>query len=113
MTKRLSKNSDFVIARLDRAIQNLLKVLDSRLRGNDDFILMQYFLTSSTSCLLGRHAILVTRHMYDMIQLQTVLIGHFTNLTMGISLVKGQRRKKGRDIQVLQQKHLLRKISIN
>jgi len=34
----LSKNSTFVILRLDRGIQKVLKTLDSRLRENDDFM---------------------------------------------------------------------------
>ncbi len=40
----LSKNSDFVIAQLDWAIQNILKRLDSRFRENDDFLWKWQFL---------------------------------------------------------------------
>ena len=43
-TQSLSKNSVFVILRLDRGIQNVLKRLDSRLRGNDDFLWKCLFL---------------------------------------------------------------------
>jgi hypothetical protein len=42
--RSLSKNSEFAILRLDRGIQRILKRLDSRLRGNDDFLLNRSFL---------------------------------------------------------------------
>jgi hypothetical protein len=35
--KHLSINLGIVILRLDRGIQNILKILDSRLRENDEF----------------------------------------------------------------------------
>ena len=34
----MSKNSGFIIIRLDPIIQNSLKTMDSRLRGNDVFM---------------------------------------------------------------------------
>jgi len=40
----LSKNSVFVILRLDRGIQKVLKTLDSRFRENDDFLWKCQFL---------------------------------------------------------------------
>ena len=40
----LSKNSEFVILRLDRGRQKVLKTLDSRLRGNDEFLWKCQFL---------------------------------------------------------------------
>jgi hypothetical protein len=42
--KSLSKNSVFVILRLDRVIQKVLKTLDSRFRENDDFLWESQFL---------------------------------------------------------------------
>ncbi|MFA4828349.1 MAG: hypothetical protein WC594_03960 [Thermodesulfovibrionales bacterium] len=55
-TMSLSKNSVFVILRLDRGIQKVLKTLDSRFRENDDFLWKCQFLDKLPSPACVREA---------------------------------------------------------